>query len=133
MRGGVKDHLSWFKTFLGCTEDERMTFVELILEGLRYYRQYNKKDREWLSDVLEDESRFTLWGIAPNIEYALVEGGDEEMMQSRFIHAWGLPTLVYKHTTLPIIVMMNPAMRLNDTVLNEVSNPKQDDLMGFTG
>lgn len=131
--GSVRDSLSWFKVFLGCTKEERRTFAELVLDGLRYYRQYNKKDQEWLSDVLEDESRFTLWGVAPNIEYGLIEGGDAEMMEARFVHAWGIPTLVYKHNKLPIIILMNPAMRLNETVLNEVSNPKQDDLMGFTG
>ena len=63
----------------------------------------------------------TLIGICPNNYYVLHktrEAGKD--MDSTFIHKWGYPTLLYKYNKAPIVFQVNPGIRLDEMLLNEI-------------
>lgn len=128
-----KEYLGWVNVILKSTRKERAEWVKIIMDGLRYYRQFNHRKTDWLSDQLENKADYELIGFVPNLSYIKHDAKDAGLLNAIFVHPWGVPSLLYKHKRLPIAVIVNPAMRLDDTVLNEQKNPREDDLMGFTG
>lgn len=128
-----KEYLKWVDTMLDASKRERAEWVKIIMDGLRYYRQFHPKKTEWLSDQLENAHEYELIGFVPNLSYIKHDAEDADLLKAIYVHPWGVPSLLFKHKKLPIAVIVNPAMRLDDTVLNEQKNPREDDLMGFTG
>ncbi len=126
-----RTYLGWLPTLLRSSSERRQDWVKKILDGLKSYREGKAKSATYLSDVIQDKSEFELIGFAVNACYAKVDG-PKEMLDAFWVHPWGTPALMYKHKRLPMIVMVGPGIRFNESILQEVG---MDDMkvMGITG
>jgi len=122
-------HLPWVELILSLPAKDRRKWVRQMLDGLRSYRSSGKKskDSEWLSDWVGGKD-FELIGFAPNIQYVKVDGTAEEL-KALWVHPWGSPVLVYKHKKLPMVTLVGPSIRLDESVMVEDGM----DILGFTG
>lgn len=134
----VKETLRWVLQLIACDEKYRYSVKELVLNGLSKFsaRGEGHPDNsagEELVDNLENTSKFTFVGFAPNIMYVKKSGTKEEQ-KALWVHAFGTPTLVYASKTLPILVLANPGLRFNKSFLSEMKFNKDDfDLLGISG
>jgi len=128
--GEVIFHLPWVELILSIPAKERKKWVAQMLEGLKTYREGASKPKgsKWLSDWVGGKD-FDLIGFAPNIQYVKVDGSLEEL-KALWVHPWGSPVLVYKHKHLPMITLVGPSIRLDETVMSE---DDEEDVLGFTG
>ena len=67
----VKDHLSWARTMIKAPVKRRLEWVQAIIDGIRSYRdaKTSKKDVQWLSDMIQDDSVWELIGFGVNQQY----------------------------------------------------------------
>ena len=133
---GVKQALSWVKEFMGSRASRRHEWVKTILKGIRSYDSKSgepTRDGNTFAGNLEDRSQFELIGICPNIMYIKTEGSPEDL-KAIWVHAWGTPVLLYKHKQTCALVVAGPGIRLNDSVVREISyNKYKEEILGITG
>jgi hypothetical protein len=132
----VKQALSWVKEFMNSKALRRREWVRTILNGIK---SFNSKSGEPTSDGIEfaknlsDRSQFDLIGICPNVMYIKAEGPESDL-KSIWVHAWGTPVLLYKHKKTCALVIAGPGIRLNDSVVREISyNKYKEEILGITG
>lgn len=135
----MKESLAWVKTMINSKISRRQEWVKLIIEGLRSYRGASSEDRKgaiWLSDVIQDETKWEIVGFAVHEAYVRLDGSEEET-NCMFIHPWGTPPLLLKHKTLPIVMTVGPGIRWNDSILSELKDNEAleylKNLIGFSG
>ena len=135
----IKESLKWVYTMIMSKPARRKEWVKLIIEGIRSYRGENAQDKKgavWLSDVIQDDSKWEVIGFSVHEAYVRLDGSEDET-NCMFIHPWGTPPLLLKHKTLPIIMTVGPGIRWNDTVLNELKGNEAleyiKNLVGFSG
>lgn len=134
----VREYLSWVMTMLETPVKNRWRWVEVIIDGIRSYREQHetKSDEtvQYLSDALLDDSTWEIVGFVPNISYVRVDCPDREMLKYIWVHPWGTPPLLLKHKKLPICMIAGPGIRWDDTILRELKeNGHVDKPLGFTG
>ena len=132
----VRQALSWVKELMESRASRRHEWVKTILRGIE---RYNSKTGETTRDGMEfaanlqDRSQFELIGICPNIMYIKAEGQPEDL-KAIWVHAWGTPVLLYKHKKTCALVIAGPGIRLNDSVVREISyNQYKEKILGITG
>lgn len=135
----VTEHLPWVGVMLKTPRAGRMKWVKIILDGIRSYREKAQardrqadEQREWLSDLLQDESKFELVGFSPNVQYVKASGS-EDQMSALWVHPWGTPQLLYKHKRLPLLIIAGPGIRFNESVLAESRENESESTLGITG
>jgi len=125
-------YLRWVQTLLRAPESRRKQWVREIIDGFKEYRSGKKGSTEkYLSEVLESGAEYELVGFVPKIEYLKVEGPQNEL-ECIWEHPHMNPQLLYKHKTLPILIITGPGLRFNDSVLNEIGM-RTDGVRGITG
>lgn len=104
-------YMRWVETMLQVDSAERRHWVNEIIDGFRSLRKGARdKNVRYLSDVLEEENEFQLIGFVPKIEYIKVEG-PEEHMNVLWEHQHMNPVLLYKHKTLPVLILAGPGLK----------------------
>lgn len=122
----IRQCLSWVDVVSRMNLSEKKNLANLILAGLVAQRKGKRSDEVWLSDFIAKGREFKIVGFAANAPYINVDRkwGDTKPI---WVHPWGIPALLLKHKTLPIIMMVSPAIRLNENMLGDKS------MEGYTG
>lgn len=63
--------------------------------------------------------KFEVVGIAPSVMYAKIDGREKDL-NALWVHPFGSPTLLLKHKRLPVLLMTNPGLRYNESMLSEM-------------
>lgn len=139
MSDKVKEYADWIYTMIQNPIERRKAWVKDILTNMKNgvgLKKKNPKELENLTDVLLDKSKFDLVGFSANLHYvkhALRKDDVEEDLHSVFVHPWATPKLLFKHKTLPVVIIVGEDLRLDDNVLNEVAKNTKQEVRGFTG
>lgn len=134
----VKDYAEWVYTMIASSIDRRKAWVKDIFNNLRRgvgFKNSSKGALEF-TDMLNDRSEFDLIGFSANLHYVKHEkrpGDTEEDLNCVFVHPWATPKLLYKHKTLPLILITGDDLRLDESVLDEDSKNMKQNVRGFTG
>lgn len=137
---GVREALKWFDLYLKLGSSQRKNIRETVLKSLSEYSAKGEghSDHEAGIQLVKSlKANFDYIGIAPNIMYAK-EKGTKDDLKAIWVHPWGVPTLVYKHKKLPMIALVNPGIRYNESFIREMSMNRENlsqlyELAGITG
>lgn len=135
----VKEYADWVYSMINNPLERRKAWVKEIFETLKKSKgskKSNPKEIENLTELLNDKSIFDLVGFSANLHYvkhALRKDDEEEDLHSVFVHPWATPKLLFKHKTLPVVIIVGEDLRLDDNVLNEVEKNVKQEVRGFTG
>lgn len=118
------DHmLSWCDVVSKSSPNFRKKLVKKLLEGISEF------DDELVKEL--DSSNYKLIGICPNVSYYRVSG---ENSKYQFVHPFGSPSLLYYVKNSPCLVITNPSLRYNSSVLDEIKlNDYKELVEGITG
>jgi hypothetical protein len=114
----------WYEQLMLFEEKKRLAICRTALKRL-------KENRPETYQFIKD-GRCKLVGIAPSIEYTLVEKSEGDL-DVTFSHAFSMPTLLYWHPKGKIAILVNANLEFNNTVLNKVRGNKSESIRGFTG
>lgn len=135
MTGPVRSFLTWVKTLMNSDKKDRRKLKNRILNDIKDTKQglSNGKADPYqgkkLYEALKDAAKFKLIGFAPNVMY-LKEDGSPDQLSTVWVHAWGMPTLLYKHKKFPMLIMVGPGIRFNKTLLSEIDEEQLKEWMG---
>lgn len=135
----VKEYNAWVKMMQHLPEEKRQEWVERIHRSIKVQAKkenpINNKELSNFSDLLQDGRKFKLIGFSPNVQYIKDSKGknDPGVLESVYIHAFGTPKLLYAHKKLPILVVVGPDLRINESVLDEGTNKVKNERHNITG
>jgi hypothetical protein len=138
----VKEFNKWVKMMCELPEEKRQEWVNRIFEGLESQaakeNPKTSKELSYLTDILKDGRKFNLIGFSTNASYIKDKKrkNDPGVLNSIYVHAWGSPKLLFEHKKLPILIIIGPDLRVDESVLDEGSNRyknKRYDVTGITG
>lgn len=129
--------LSWPEVVSRASKGEKEKLKDMIVEGIRDHRSKSnpkekknfapsRKETRWLSDLVSDGREFEVVGFAANAPYINIDK-DYGDTQPIWVHPWGVPTLLLKLKGNPAMMMVGPAIRLNENFLGDRS------MEGYTG
>lgn len=135
MRDRVVTALTWVYQLVKSSKSQRTKAKELALDHILHFKGGKKTEQsEALVNSLGKEFEFV--GFAPNIMY-VKEKGSAEDMKAQWVHAFSVPTLLYKHKELPVLIVANGNLDFNDSRLRKIDkNIDLDELrniLGITG
>lgn len=122
----IKQLLSWSNTVSYLSDSEKKSLSDLLIDGIKAQRRGKKESDVWLSDFVRSGKEFRVIGFAANAPYINVDRayGDTRPI---WVHPWGIPALLLRHKELPVILMISPAIRLNENLLGNKN------MEGYTG
>lgn len=122
----IKQALSWSGVVARMAPAEKKELARLLISGLVDQRKRKAEGEEWLSDLISKEKELRIVGFALNAPYINVDKsyGDTRPI---WVHPWGIPALLLRHRTLPVIMMVSPAIRLNENLMGSRN------MEGYTG
>lgn len=120
---GIVTALSWVKDMLSFPVSARKKIRRLTLDGILKFKKgkVSKESQEFV-DGLKANGQFI--GFATNISYIMENAKYDEELDSIWVHALSQPSLLYKLKGLPVLVVTNPNIEYNDSVLNKIENNK---------
>jgi hypothetical protein len=145
----VKNALSWVYTMLETPKKERLAWVKRIFKGMltnassfvdkdtnekniKAQTKKIEKELEYLVRMVQEDCDIV--GIAPNIQYIRVEGSSE-LLKPWWIHPFSSPTILAKHKTLPLMIIVGPSIQKDKATVYAVENNRlvQESIIGITG
>lgn len=118
----VIEDLSWVELLSRLPSSEREKLRATILEALSKVSE----DGEGKPDTSAGQmlvkmlaSSFDFRGFGTNLQYLRMKGRDEDL-KSLWVHPFSMPTLIFSHKKLPVLLITHPALRWNKTVLQEM-------------
>lgn len=123
----VKEFAKWTELFLKLPEKKRREWVEKLMDAV-------KKTQPEMYKVIRSE--YIVAGFSCNLGYILHEkrsGLTDEDLGAIMIHAWGSPKLLLKHKKLPALLICGVDINLDKSVLDELKDNDNMDVLGFTG
>lgn len=119
---GVVVALTWAALMLKKSPSQRKKIRDLILERLIFFDEGKKsEDGEILFSELKSEDNWYFIGFAPYAVYIKMEADLKEQLNCTWIHPYSMPTLVYKHKRLPMVVHVNPELSYNKSVVHQLN------------
>lgn len=121
--------LPWVDTVMNAGSKARTRLKNKILESLKYVGakwsksspkkvlKYDSQMEDLVSLLKSGDVEFI--GFNPIIPY-IKEKGPKEDLLAYWNHPHGLPSLLYKHKRLPMLIIASPTIRFNDSLLNEI-------------
>lgn len=134
----ILEYPHWYLQFLELPPEDRMRVVNQVMSDLREVSHEGEggKDRS-LGERLAREIRrdYDLIGVTGYFRYVIAETDEfRDSLDREYHHPFGSPTLVLKHKKLPFLMLVNPAIRFNETFLNEMPmNPRHPRQGGAAG
>lgn len=133
---GVRDYLSWVETILKLPQEARLKMVDAVISSIASYREKiggKTEEQKYLSEILKNQEDVELIGFSVNAMYVKAESEFQDELEAIFVHPWGTPVLAYKHKRLPIVFLVGPGVRFNESVLDEVKGNPRVKVRGITG
>jgi hypothetical protein len=148
--GEVQQSLAWVDTMLMTPQSGRERWVETILRGVesnaaahvfpecqgkgsaKALANAKKQLRALVKMVRSDE--FEVMGFAPNVQYLRVKGS-KTFLESWWVHPFSSPTLVAKHRSLPVVMLIGPSLQKDRSSIYEVEGGQilMNPVEGYTG
>lgn len=130
---GVVVALTWAYLMRQKTPKERKLIRDEILKRLIYFdKGVKSKDGEILFQELKSEKNWVFIGFAPYTAYIKMDAEFEDQLGCTWIHPYSMPTLVYKHRWMPMVVHVNPELSYNESVVYRL-NKDMKHLKGVQG
>lgn len=138
----VIDALRWVEVFRQAPSKHRTMRVRQILDALEEAAgdldtKMDKASLRALKAALEDPSEFTLVGVVYQMRYFKVTGDFENELLPEWVHPYSVPTLMFASKKLPMVMIVNPALRFNKSFLTDIPYNKNlaeaKNLSGKTG
>ena len=126
-QNGVPIMLSWAEELLNNTKKLKLSIISDVLKNIRDFKFFmglrkkgesRSEDEEVLFNLLTSKD-MKLMGFVPNFTY--ISANEKKSM---YIHAFGTYTLAFAHKKLPIIILTNPTLLVDDSILRLVKNEK---------
>jgi len=130
--------LPWVDSLISGSQKARTRLKNKILDGIKYHNakwrtirknvkdkskpQYelsklDKRAKEFYDFLKSSDVEFV--GFSPIIPY-IKEKGSKKDLKAYWNHKHGTPGLLYKHKDLPLLLIASPALRFNESLLNEI-------------
>lgn len=123
----------WFNSIRLSNEQIRQEAFQLALEGISTYHkgEVTPQGKTLVKSIMND---YDFIGFTPNVMYCRGHGKE---MNTLFIHPWGQRTLLLKHKEMPILMIVNSSIKLNESALGFIKGNESFsdlfDLEGLTG
>jgi predicted secreted acid phosphatase len=125
---GIVSGLSWVADILGFSVTNRKKVRRLVLEGiLNFKRGKPSKEATDFVNYLKQEGQFV--GFATNMTYVMENSKYADELESIWIHPLSEPSLLYKIKDMPILIVTNPNIEYNDSVLNKIEENKYNKIL----
>ena len=116
---GIVTALSWVRDMLTFSISARKKIRRLTLDGILKFKDGKEtKEARELIEGFKNNSQFI--GFATNISYIMENSKHEEELESIWVHALSQPSLLYKVKGLPVLIVTNPNIDYNNSVLNKI-------------
>lgn len=128
----VVQALSWVFLLVKASVSQRKKARKLALDGIEHFKKGgpSKEGKDLVKDL---KKNYHFVGFAPNVIY-VKESGPKQDLKYQWVHPFSVPTLLYKHKKLPMLVMVNGNLDLNDSRLRKIGkNVKLDELQNILG
>lgn len=126
--GGVISGLSWVRDLLSFSVPHRKKVRRLIMDGILNFKK-GKPSKEGTDFInyLKQEGQFV--GFATNMTYVMENSKYDDELESIWVHPLSEPSLLYKIKDMPILIVTNPNIEYNDSVLNKIEQNKYNKLL----
>jgi len=120
---GIVTALSWVSTMLGMTRANRKKVRKLVLDGILKFKggKISKEGRQFV-DYIQQEGEFV--GFATNMTYIMENSKYDDEQESIWVHPLSEPSLLYKIKDMPILIVTNPNIEYNSSVLEKIEQNK---------
>lgn len=117
----------------------RAEWKKQLMTSLRNFKKGapSKEGDALVKSLLKD---YTFVGFIPNISYMMDKprnGASNNDLKNIWVHPFSSPTGVFFHKKLPLVVLSNANLKLDDTVLSSIKGNEdlEDvyDVLGITG
>lgn len=126
--GKVVSGLSWVADMLSFSVTARKKIRRMVLEGIfNFKRGKPSKEAADFVNYLKQEGQFV--GFATNMSYIMENSKYAEELDSIWIHPLSEPSLLYKIKDMPILIVTNPNIEYNNTVLNKLEGNKYNKIL----
>jgi len=130
---GVTIALTWAHGMRQKTVKQREETKNLILELIRLFDKGERSEAgEQLYKMLKSEKEVQFIGFAPYTSYIMMSSKVKDHLGCTFIHPYSMPTLMYKHKVLPMIIHVNPEISYNESKIYRL-NPHLSQLRDTSG
>lgn len=142
----MKFGLSWLDDLLESSQKRRKQLKAALLTGIReakaeWTNHKNPEERKIksknpeskkLANWLESDD-FDFIGFTPSIMY-VKETGPKPDLDAIWHHDFAVPSLLYKHKDLPFLIISNPGLDFNNSVVKSIdANQYNAVIYGITG
>lgn len=125
---GVISGLSWVADMIGFSVAHRKKVRRLVMEGiLNFKRGKPSKEATEFVNYLKQEGQFV--GFATNMTYIMENSKHADELESIWIHPLSEPSLLYKIKGMPILIVTNPNIEYNNSVLNKIEANKYNKIL----
>lgn len=114
----------WYEQFLKLPDSKRKQIIDKVLN---FIKERNKAGYDFIKNTKSE-----LVGVSPRIVYTLASEKEGDLDIS-WIHAFSMATLLFWCEQGKFGFFINPVLRYNDTVLNNIEGNKKNKVKGFTG
>ncbi len=121
--GGIVTGLTWVKDLLSFPVLARKKIRRLVLKGILNFKKGKPSEEAIeLIEGLKKNGQFI--GFATNISYVMENSPYDDELDSLWVHPLSEPSLLYKLKGLPVLIVTNPNIEYNDSVLNKIEYNK---------
>jgi len=126
----VIEALKWVNVFRQEPSKYRSLRVKQILDALEEAAgdldtKMDVASLRALKAALEDPREFTLVGVVYQCRYFKIEGDFESELFPEWVHPYSVPTLMFASKKLPMLMIVNPALRHNKSFLSDIPVNKE--------
>ena len=119
--GGIVTALTWVRDLLSFPVSARKKVRRIILKGILNFKKGKpSQEANEFIDGLKKNGQFI--GFATNVSYVMEDSPNDEELNALWVHPFSEPTLLYKLKGLPVLIVTNPNIEYNDSVLNKIDN-----------
>lgn len=108
--------LSWAVTMLDSDEEERAAMVDLIFDSIENFKGGNRS-KEGSEAVKFLKKDCHLIGFVPSTTYIMHKPRGAGSLKSFWEHPFSIPSLLFKHKKLPMLIISNGNLDFDDSRL----------------
>lgn len=113
----LSDRLSWASDLKNLDSARRQKLVDEVLSTLK--ESSREGDKRLYRAIID--GGYELVGIQPFLVYDRIkEIEGPEDLEADWVHQWGFPTLIYGHPKSSHLLIVNPWIRVSNSVVNEL-------------
>lgn len=112
--------MKWANILLWGTAKQRVEVVRAVIESVKIYKKGKPSKQGSEFYKLITSNKVELVGIVPNISYIRATSSDKSDLDVIWDHRFSGPTLLYQLKDSPIMLLVNPNVAYNDSILTEI-------------